>query len=42
MLIEALGGAQAGMDTKEADSIPAQVGRIPGAPAEQDIGKSIR
>ena len=41
-LTEALNGAQAGMDAKEADNIPAQVGRTAGAPAEQDIGKSIR
>ena len=41
-LTEALGGAQVGMEAKDADAVPAQVGRLAGATPEQDIGKSIR
>ena len=41
-LIEALGGAEGGMSNKDADAIPAGVGRAAGSAAETDIGKAIR
>jgi len=41
-LTTSLGGCQVGMESKDADAVPAQVGRLNGGVAEQDIGKSIR
>jgi hypothetical protein len=41
-IVEALSGMKNGMDSKDADTIPAAVGRSAGSAPEADIGKSIR
>ena len=41
-IIEALSGMKLGMESKDADVIPACVGRSAGNAPEADIGKSIR